>query len=394
MKIKRAVILVLDGLGIGAMPDAGTYGDNGSHTLDNTALAVGGLHLPNLSAMGLGLIEGVNEVEKARAPIGSYGRMAEASPGKDSITGHWEMAGIILTKPFPTYPRGFPEEMLQEFTRVTGKGWLWGRTASGTEIIKRLGPEHLATNRLIVYTSADSVFQIAAHKDVLGINELYEVCKKTRAFLNRYNVQRVIARPFIGKAGAFTRTYDRKDFTITPPEPTLLDRLVEAGIPVTGIGKIGDIFAHRGLTEESHTEGDMEGMERTIEAVKAWKPGGGPALIFTNLVDLDMSYGHRRDAVGYAKALEAIDKRLPELKGLLGPEDMLLITADHGCDPTTPSTDHSREYAPIIVYGPALKHGVNLGTRETFSDLGATLSRAFGLASSKAGTSFLTSITP
>ncbi len=392
MKIKKAVILVIDGLGVGALPDAGAYGDTGSHTLDNTAKAVGGLHIPNLVDLGLGLIEGVREIERTSSPLASFGRMAEASPGKDSITGHWEMAGIILERPFPTFPGGFPPEMLDEFTRVTGKGWLWGLAASGTEIIERLGAEHLATGKLIVYTSADSVFQIAAHEDVLGIDELYGVCEKSRAFLDRYNVQRVIARPFIGQRGAFTRTYDRRDFSITPPRATLLDRLVEAGISVTGVGKIGDIFAHQGLTEEIHTTGDMDGMTRTMEAL--CKRQGERGLIFTNLVDLDMRYGHRCDAGGCARALEAIDKRLAGLMEKLGPEDIFIITGDHGCDPTTPSTDHSREYAPLLVFGPGLKSGVDLGTRKTFADIGATLYRGFGLGQAGAGDSFLPAIRP
>ncbi|MFQ5479699.1 MAG: phosphopentomutase [Thermodesulfobacteriota bacterium] len=393
MKLKRAVIIVIDGLGVGALPDAASYGDTGSHTLDNTAKALGKLHLPNFAALGLGCIEGVTEIQKAASPQGSYGRMAEASPGKDSITGHWEMAGLILDKPFPTFPDGFPAKMLHEFTEVTGKGWLWGKTASGTEIINRLGPEHLATGRLIVYTSADSVFQIAAHEDAISITELYEVCKKTRAFLDNYNVQRVIARPFTGKAGAFTRTYERRDFSILPPEVTLLERFVNAGISVTGIGKIGDIFAHRGLSKEVHTEGDMDGLEMTMDAVKNAGADVSPTLVFTNLVDFDMRYGHRRDAAGCARALKAIDARLAELMALLGPEDILIITGDHGCDPTTPSTDHSREYVPLLVYGPSLKCGVDLGTRKTFADLGATLCDAFGLRRGGAGTSFLLSLT-
>lgn len=392
MKIKRAVIIVIDGLGVGALPDAEVYGDIGAHTLDNTALAVGGLKIPHLVELGLGLIEGVREVKKSPAPSASFGRMAEASPGKDSITGHWEMTGIILDKPFPTFPAGFPTEMLDEFTEVTGRGWLWGKTASGTEIIERLGAEHLATGRLLVYTSADSVFQIAAHEDVLAIDKLYEVCEKSRVFLNRYNVQRVIARPFIGKAGNFKRTYDRRDFSISPPSLTLLDNFVEAGISVTGVGKIGDIFAHRGLTREIHTSGDMDGMDRTIEALKATQEG--QSLIFTNLVDLDMRYGHRRDATGCARAIEAIDERLPELTGLLGPEDMLILTGDHGCDPTTPSTDHSREYVPLLALGPGLKRGVNLGARESFADLGATLYEGLGLGQAAQGESFLSAIRP
>ncbi len=390
MKLRRALILVLDGLGVGALPDAEAYGDMGSHTLDNTARAVGGIHLPNFAKLGLGNIEGVEEVQKTPSPLASLGRMAEASPGKDSITGHWEMTGIILKEPFPTFPDGLPAKMLDEFTRATGRGWLWGKAASGTEIIERLGARHLAEKKLIVYTSADSVFQIAAHEDVAGIEELYAICEKSRAFLDRYNVQRVIARPFVGSPGAFRRTYDRRDFSILPPEATLLDNLLEAGIPVTGVGKIGDIFAHKGLTYETHTTGDMDGMTKTMEALKATE--GGRGLIFTNLVDLDMRYGHRRDAAGCARAIEEIDRRLPELMALLGPEDIFIITGDHGCDPTTPSTDHSREYVPLLVFGPGLRGGVNLGTRKSFADLGASIFQGFGLGEAATGESFLSSI--
>ncbi len=394
MNFKTVVIIVIDGLGAGALPDAEKYGDIGSHTLDNTARAVGGLQIPNLAGLGIGLIEGVNEVQKVTSPQGSYGRMAEASSGKDTITGHWEMAGIVLDRPFATFPEGFSTEMLSEFTAVTGYGWLCGQPASGTEIIDRFGKEHLATGKLIIYTSADSVFQIAAHDDVITTQELYDVCEKTRVFLHPYNIGRVIARPFTGPAGHFIRTEKRRDYPLAPPETTLLDNLLKAGVSVTGIGKIGDIFAHRGLTEEVHTKGDMEGMDRTIEAVKRARTDGVPTLIFTNLVDFDMRYGHRRDARGCANALEAIDKRLPELTETLGPQGMLIFTGDHGCDPTTPSTDHSREYAPLLVYGAALKQGVDLGTRKTFADLGATLTQVFGLSEGCRGSSFLPLLTP
>jgi len=391
VKIKRVIIIVIDGLGVGELPDAEEYGDGGSHTLDNTARAFGGLRLPNLAALGLGRIEGVHEVERAASPLGAYGRMAEVSAGKDTITGHWEMAGIIEPSPFATFPHGFPREMLDKFEEVTGFGWLCGKAASGMEIIERLGELHLATGKLIVYTSADSVFQIAAHEDVLPAKELYSVCEKVRAFLDIYKIQRVIARPFIGKPGAFRRTYDRKDFSILPPI-TLLDKLIEANVNVIGIGKIGDIFAHRGLRDESHTAGDMEGMDKTIEAFKKSCSDSRRALVFTNLVDLDMRFGHRRDAAGCARTLQAIDKKLPELMELLGAEDLLFITGDHGCDPTTPSTDHSREYVPLLVYGAAQRAGVDLGTRETFADLGATIADAFGLGRLAPGRSFLSLI--
>jgi len=392
VKIKRAIIIVIDGLGVGALPDADEYNDVGSHTLDNTARAVGGLTIPTLEALGLGLVDGVKAVKKVSSPCGAYGRMNEASPGKDTLTGHWEMMGIILDKPFPTFPEGFPAEMLDEFTRVTNRGWLYGKPASGTEIIERLGPEHLATGRLIVYTSADSVFQIAAHEDVISLEELYRVCEKTRSMLDNYGVERVIARPFTGEPGSFTRTSGRRDFPMPPPSPTLLERLSDAGIPTTGIGKIGDIFCHRGLTRELHTRSDAEGMALTKEAIMDGE--GKRALIFTNLVDLDMKHGHRRDAAGCARVIEAVDAWLPGLMKELGAGDILIITGDHGCDPTTPTTDHSREYAPLLVFGPGLCQGVNLGTRESFSDLGATIAEGFGIKGAIPGKSFLSSMTP
>ncbi|MBI5562555.1 MAG: phosphopentomutase [Deltaproteobacteria bacterium] len=386
--IKKAIVIVFDGLGIGELPDAGDYCDAGSDTIDNVSRAAGGVRIPNLASFGMGLIEGVTEVSKARPALGSYGRMREASPGKDTATGHWEMAGIILDKPFPTYPQGLPIEMLEGFERAAGRGWIGGMAASGTEIIERLGPEHLKTGRVIVYTSADSVFQIAAHEDVVPVPELYRVCAAAREFLDAYNIGRVIARPFTGRPGAFKRTERRRDWSVPPPGVTVIERIKTAGHPVAGIGKIGDIFCHRGLTEEIHTRSDADGIGKTVEAMRRHKHG----LIFTNLVDFDTLYGHRNDAIGYAAALERIDARLPEITAIMDEDAALFITGDHGCDPTTPSTGHSREYVPIIAYGKALRKGVNLGTRETFSDLGATLAQIFKVEPCARGRSFLPEI--
>ena len=385
---KRAVVIVFDSLGVGELPDAGRYGDAGSHTLDNLARACGGVRLPCLSSLGLGLIDGIRSVDRAARPIGSFGRMREASPGKDTATGHWEMAGVVLDRPFPVFLEGFSPEIMEKFTALTGYGWLWAKAASGTDIMDRLGEEHLLTGKLIVYTSADSVFQIAAHDKVLSLDELYKVCEKTRMLADEYNIGRVIARPFTGAPGAFKRVPARRDFSTPPPSETLLEIVSRSGQEAVGIGKIGDIFVHKGLTEEAHTVSDDEGIDRTIEFLGKVKKG----LIFTNLVDLDTLYGHRNDPVGYARALERMDSRLPEVMAALGTEDILFITGDHGCDPTTPSTDHSREYVPLLVFGKAVLPGVNLGTRATFADLGATVAEALGAGMTVNGRSFLADI--
>ncbi len=395
---KRAVIIVLDSVGIGELPDAGDYGDSGSHTIDNTARAAGGLNLPNLKALGFGSIQGVESVGAARAPRASYGRMREVSAGKDTITGHWEIAGVVNKTPFATFTGfneddGFPNALMQEFERLTGYGWLWGRAASGTEIIERFGAQHMETGRLIVYTSADSVFQVAAHTGVVETTELYKICALMRGFFDnnteKYNIARVIARPFEGKPGAFkrtTRTMGRRDFSVLPPGVTLLDRVKESGLPVVGIGKIGDIFAHRGFTEEVKTKSDMDGVDVILDVMGRVDSG----LIFANLNDFDTVYGHRNDAPGYKKALEEVDARLPEIiKAARRKEDMLVITADHGCDPTlTGSTDHCREYVPLLVYGPGFKRGISLGTRESFADLGQTVSEFLGCGALENGVSF------
>lgn len=385
---KRALVIVLDSLGVGALPDAARYGDEGSHTLDNLARAAGGVRLPNLASLGLGHIEGITAVGKTGRPRGSFGRMREASPGKDTATGHWEMSGVVLERPFPVFTDGFSAEVMEKFTALTGHGWLWAKSASGTDIIERFGEEHLKTGKLIVYTSADSVFQIAAHDKVLPLEELYRVCERTRLLADEYNIGRVIARPFTGEAGAFRRVAARRDYATPPPADTLLDLVKASGQETVGIGKIGDIFVHKGLTEEAHTSSDDEGIDRTLEALGRVKRG----FIFTNLVDLDTLYGHRNDPVGYAKALEAIDLRLPEVIDRIGPEDLLFITGDHGCDPTTPSTDHSREYVPLLVFGKKVAAGVSLGTRETFADLGATIGEALSAGKPPAGRSFLLDI--
>ncbi len=387
MGLKRAVIIVFDGMGIGELPDAGDYNDEGSDTLDNMARAAGGVDVPNLSSFGLGLIEGVCAVKKAAAPLASWGRMKEASPGKDTATGHWEMAGIILKKPFATFPHGFPKNMMDRFEKETGYGYLGCMPASGIGVLDEFGAEHMNTGRLIVYTSADSVFQIAAHEEVVPIEELYRVCRIARGFLDEYDIGRVIARPFIGRPGEFKRTDRRKDWPVEPPGELVIERIKSKGLPVVGIGKVGDIFVHKGVTEEVHTTGDCDGMDKTIDALKRVKEG----LIFTNLVDFDTSYGHRNDAKGYARALEAIDRRMPEVVSLLDENDVLFITADHGCDPTTPSTDHSREYVPLLAFGKGLKR-VSLGTRETFADLGQTLAEIFKVGPIGNGRSFLKDI--
>ncbi|MBI5969819.1 MAG: phosphopentomutase [Deltaproteobacteria bacterium] len=386
--VKRAVIMVFDGFGAGALPDAPSYGDAGSHTIDNVSRAVGKLHIPNLVGFGLGLIEGINAVEKTLTPIASYGRMREVSPGKDTETGHWEMSGVILDKPFPTYPGGFPPEIMERFTKATGYGWLGNCAASGTKIIEALGAEHIRTGRLIVYTSADSVFQIAGHVDVIPVEELYRVCEIARELLYEYNIGRVIARPFAGHPGDFRRTDGRRDYSLAPCSETIIEKIKAAGQNVVGIGKIGDIFAHRGLTFEAHTKNNMDGIDKTIAALKESKTG----LIFTNLGDFDTLYGHRNDAVGYANALFEADARLPEIIAALDERDVFIITGDHGCDPTTQSTDHSREYVPLLVYGKGLKPGVNLGTRLSFADVGATLAEVFSIKGFKAGKSFFSEI--
>ena len=369
------------------MPDAAQYGDAGSDTLGNIA-RIRGIKLPNLARLGLGNIMPLTGIGPAAAPAGAYGKCTLASPGKDTTTGHWEMAGIHLAKPFPLYPHGFPPEVMSEFERRTGRRSLGNKAASGTEIIKELGVEHMRTGSPIVYTSADSVFQIAAHEEVIPLWELYKMCETAREILHGpHEVGRVIARPFIGAPGSFVRTSNRHDYAIPPPPGMLLDRLHDLGVPVHGVGKIFDIFLGRGIQDSTKTKNNTEGMAQTLEAMRETERG----LIFVNLVDFDQNFGHRNDVEGYGAALEQFDAWLPEWESRLGAGDLAILTADHGCDPTTPSTDHSREYVPLLAFGPKVHAGVNLGVRGSLSDIGQTVAENFG-AHLAQGQSFLEQI--
>ncbi|MBI3471035.1 MAG: phosphopentomutase [Candidatus Solibacter usitatus] len=379
----RVIWIVLDSVGIGEMPDAAAYGDAGSDTLGNIARRRP-LRLPNLCALGLGNIRPLEGLAPAPAPAGAYGRCALASPGKDTTTGHWEMAGIHLEKPFPLYPRGFPPEVMEPFTARIRRGAIGNCAASGTEIIERLGPEHLRTGSVIVYTSADSVFQVAAHEAAVPLADLYRICDVAREILRGpHEVGRVIARPFTGKPGAFTRTANRKDYAVAPPEGMLLDQLAARGVTVHSVGKIYDVFLGRGIGPHVKTRNNTDGMARTLEAMDATPAG----LIFVNLVDFDQQYGHRNDVEGYAAALEEFDRWLPRLRERVRPGDVAMITADHGCDPTTPSTDHSREYVPVMAFGPRVR-AVNLGDRATLADEGQVVAEVFG-CELRRGISFL-----
>ena len=371
--VERIIIIVLDSVGIGELPDAHKFGDEGCNTLVNTAKAVGGLNIPNLESFGIGKIDDIMGVSKDVEEKAFYGKMIETSAAKDTTSGHWEIMGVVTDKPFPTYPDGFPDEVIEKFTKSIGRSILGNKTASGTEIIEELGAEHIKTGYPIVYTSADSVFQIAACESVISVESLYEMCGFARDILKgEHNVGRVIARPFIAENGKYTRTERRRDFSLPPPEDTLLDKAVRSGFDVVGVGKIGDIFAHRGLTREIHATNNHEGILKTIECIKEDFNG----IVFTNLIDFDMKYGHRNDPEGYAGALEMFDLCLPELVDTLNPNDILMITADHGCDPTTLSTDHSREYVPLLVFGKNLNKPGPLGIRKSFADVGATISEA------------------
>ncbi|HEY8345013.1 MAG TPA: phosphopentomutase [Bacillota bacterium] len=385
--MKRVFLIVLDGVGIGELPDAAVYGDEGSNSLANTAKTVNGLALPVMESLGLGKIIPILGVEPVKQAAGAYGKMAEASPGKDTVTGHWEMSGIILDRPFPVYPQGFPREVLADFEQSIGRRVLGNIAASGTEIIKELGAEHMRTGYPIVYTSADSVFQIAAHEEIIPPEELYRYCRIARELLQgEHNVARVIARPFLGVPGSFTRTSRRKDFPLAPPEETILDRLVEKGVRTIGVGKIDDIFCHRGLAESYHTVNNRETMDKTIELAK--EPVQTEIFAFINCIDFDMVFGHRNDVVGYARALEEADAFFGELLSSLSAEDVVIVTGDHGCDPTTPSTDHSREYVPLLVAGAQVRQEVNLGIRKTFADISATVAEIFGITGWTKGSSF------
>jgi phosphopentomutase len=416
---RRAIVIVMDSVGIGELPDAAAYGDEGSNTVGNIAKQIP-LKIPTLRSLGLDRLVDIDEPEETAksaknaetaqrsfvkdrsasaavsavpsslTPVGAYGRMAEASAGKDSVTGHWEMMGIVLDRAFPTFPDGFSREILTEFSRLTGRGVIGNTAASGTAIIDELGPEHMRTGALIVYTSADSVFQIAAHEDVVPIRELYRICEIAYKLVGEgLGVGRVIARPFVGAPGHFKRTPNRHDYALPPAGETLLDRLTAAAIPVVAIGKIQDLFAGRGITQGIHTVSDEDGMDRVVEQMQTVERG----FIFTNLVDFDAQYGHRNDVAGYAANLERFDARLAGILNGLNADDLLVVTADHGNDPTTPSTDHAREYVPLLVVGSHVRAGADLGTRNTFADLGQTLAEVFEAGRLAHGTSFLEEIT-
>src|SRR3989440_4881713 len=373
-RIKRAILVVLDGVGAGANPDAHAYGDDGASSLEHCAQAIGRLDLPNLGSIGLGNITpilGTPAIERAK---GGYGRMAEAGAGKDSVTGHWEITGVVLQKPLPTYPHGFPAEVVEQFEHAIGRRVLGNKPASGTEIIKELGEAHVRTGRPILYTSADSVFQIAAHQDVIPLEELYHMCQIARDMLTgEHAVGRVIARPFIGTPGNFKRTEHRRDFSLAPLSITLLDVLKENGKDVIGIGKIEDLFAGRGLTHRDHTETNKDGMVATLR----WLERDFSGLLFVNLVEFDMLWGHRRDSQGYANALQHVDAWVAQVRESMRQGDAIFFTADHGVDPTYRGTDHTREHVPLLAYGEPIRAGVNLGVRPTYADLGQTLAQTF-----------------
>jgi phosphopentomutase len=384
---RRAAIVVLDGVGIGEAPDADAYGDRGSDTLGNLSRAVGGFSLPNLEKAGLGRISPLAGMRGERASSGAWGKMIPRSAGKDSTTGHWEIAGVQLERPFPTYPNGFPKEIVSAFETRVGRQTIGNIAASGTAVIDRFGPEHQQTGALILYTSADSVFQLAAHEEVVPLDELYRACAMAREMLVAPNdVSRVIARPFVGTPDAYIRTKNRRDFSIAPPSETLLDALAAAGVPRAGVGKVDDLFAGRAI-ESRHTASNADG----ITAILKWLSGGEQGLLLANLVDFDQAFGHRNDAAGFYGALREFDAALPTLLASLQGDDLLFITADHGNDPTTASTDHARECVPLLVLGPRVRPG-SVGTRSTFSDLGATVAEWFGIGFRGRGTSFLTAI--
>jgi phosphopentomutase len=381
----RVILIVLDSVGAGELPDARDYGDEGSDTIGNIARQIA-LSIPTLRRLGVTRVSSVPVVEPDPEPLGAFGRMAERSPGKDSVTGHWELMGLVLERAFPVFPRGFPPDLMARFEQAIGRGTLANTAASGTAIIEDLGAEHMETGKPIVYTSADSVFQIAAHEDVVPIDQLYRWCATAYELAGLgLGVGRVIARPFIGVPGGFKRTANRRDFALTPFAPTLLDRVKDAGLPVVAVGKIEDLFAGRGITHAVHTANDDEGVDEVIAAMGATPRG----LIIANLVEFDTQFGHRNDVAGYAANLERVDRRLADLVPRLGPRDLLVVTADHGNDPTTPSTDHSREFVPVFLVGGSVAPGTDLGTRETFADLGQTLAELFGVGPLASGTSFL-----
>lgn len=377
---QRVVLITLDGVGIGALPDAAAYGDVGANTLLHVAEACGGLHLPSLERLGLGCLIDAPGIGHSTQPLARVARMREVSVGKDTTTGHWELAGVIQEQPLACFPTGFPQEVIDRFAAETGLVPLGNIAASGTEIIKTLGEEHLRSGRPIVYTSSDSVFQIAAHEAIIPLDRLYELCRCARRILDPYRVGRVIARPFVGTcASDFRRSPHRHDFSLPPGGETILDRLVAQGIAVVGIGKISDIFAGRGITSSLLTRDNRDGMAQILQTLATLEQG----LIFANLVDFDMLFGHRLDSRGFAGALEEFDRWLPQLMAAMRPDDLLILTADHGCDPTTPGTDHSREYVPVLLWSPGLRSGAILADRKTFADVAATVAAAFALEFSR-----------
>lgn len=385
--IDRVILIVLDSVGVGCLPDADQFDDHGAHTLQHIYESVGALNLPNLCSLGLGCIASIGC--PSTEPIGCYGRMSEQSPYKDTTTGHWEIAGVVVDTSFPTYPQGFPADIINKFEKAIGRGIIGNYLRSGTTILEELGEEHLRTGHPIVYTSADSVFQIATHEDIIPLDQLYDYCRVARGILTgRHAVGRVIARPFRGRPNQFERNNAaRKDFSVAPPENTLLDLLKSRGLATVGIGKIGDIFGHRGLSAEIHTRNNQDGIDRTIEATQDYRDRQG--LIFVNLVDFDMVYGHRRNVSGYAEALESFDRRLPEIMTAMSDRDLLILTADHGCDPTYQAhTDHTREYVPLLIYGKKIKRNVNLGTRATFADCGQSIADILEAGKTNDGISF------
>ncbi|WNR42517.1 phosphopentomutase [Paenibacillus roseipurpureus] len=387
MRFERISLIVLDSVGIGELPDAEQFGDKGAHTLGHIAERVNGFALPNLQQLGLGNIADIQGIPAAAQPEGYYGKMAEVSVGKDTMTGHWELMGLRITTPFNVFPDGFPETLISQFEQETGRKVIGNKPASGTEILDELGEEQMTTGAWIVYTSADSVFQLAAHEEIIPLEELYRACEIARRLTmqDEFAVGRVIARPYTGTPGAFKRTPNRHDYAVKPPAPTVMNQLKDAGFDVIAIGKINDIFDGEGVTQAASTKSNLDGIQKSIEVLGTTFKG----LAFTNLVDFDSLYGHRRDPEGYGRALEEFDACLPQLKAGIGPKDLLILTADHGNDPIHPGTDHTREYVPILIYSPSLQAPVSLGIRHTFADLGATIADNFGVAPTANGESFL-----
>lgn len=385
----RVILIILDSLGVGALPDAEKYGDIGVNTLNNIAKNVDRFKIPNLIKMGLGNLEGLSHIPGTESAIGAYGRAMEVSNGKDTTMGHWEIAGLHISEPFHTYPNGFPDEIIKPFEEKTGRKVVCNMPASGTEVIEKYGPDHMKTGDLIVYTSADSVFQIAAHEEVVPIEDLYKYCEIAREMLRgEHQVARVIARPFIGKPGGFERTANRHDYSLKPFDTTVLDLIKNANKEVLAVGKIVDIYDGEGITESIHTSSNMDGVDQTLNYMKRDFQG----LIFTNLVDFDAKYGHRRNIEGYRDAIEAFDQRIPEIISELRDDDVLILTADHGNDPSYKGSDHTREYVPILVYGKSIKDHVSIGTRSTFADIGASVADILGVEMPKNGKSFYSEI--